>query len=93
MSDYFKRSGEKNLALETLEDGLTKVPSDRSLLKRYADLGGKKTFAPVPEATAQEQDGTVEAAGEADSSASAAESAPVEQVIGNETNPYCRFCP
>ncbi len=93
LSDYYKRSGEKNLALETLEDGLTKVPSDRSLLKRYADLGGKKTFAPVPEATAQEQDGTVEAAGEADSSASAAESAPVEQVIGNETNPYCRFCP
>ena len=94
LSDYYKRSGEKNLALETLEDGLTKVPSDRSLLKRYADLGGKKTFDPLPAASAPEPDRSAEAAGEPDSSsASAADSAPVEQVIGNETNPYCRFCP
>lgn len=93
LSDYYKSSGEKDLALKTLEDGLTKVPSDRSLLKRYADMGGKKTFAPLPEAAAQEQGPSAEAAGETGSSESAAESAPAEQVIGNETNPYCRFCP
>ena len=92
LSDYYKRSGEKNLALKTLEDGLTKIPSDRSLLKRYADLGGKKTFAPLPQAE-QNSSPEAEAGGESNPSASAAESAPVEQVIGNETNPYCRFCP
>ena len=95
LSDYYKSSGDKNLALKTLEDGLSKVPSDRSLLKRYADLGGKKTFAPLPETAAQDQEqgGGTEAGGDSGSAASTAESAPVEQVIGNETNPYCRFCP
>lgn len=90
LSDYYKSSGEKNLALTTLEEGLTKVPSDRSLLKRYAELGGKKTFAPLPE---PEQSSSPEAGGEPGASASTAESAPAEPAIGNETNPYCRFCP
>lgn len=92
LSDYYKSAGEKNLALTTLEEGLTKAPSDQSLLKRYADLGGKKTFAPVP--AAQEQNGSPpEAAADSGSTGSTAESAPAEPVIGNETNPYCRFCP
>lgn len=93
LSDYYKSSGEKDLALKTLEDGLTKAPSDQSLVKRYADMGGQKTFAPLPETAAQEPGSSAKADGETGSSASTAESAPAEQVIGNETNPYCRFCP
>ena len=101
LSDYYKETGKKELALAALEEGLAQSPTERSLLRRYESLGGRKTFAPPPVAEpaiepAQPQaqpDKQAEPATEADTPSPAAEQAPSAPPIGNSTNPYCRFCP
>lgn len=99
LADYYRETRNKSLALKTLEDGLTRSPEDRGLLRRYANLGGTKKFvAPPPKEAVVAETPVVEpspAAAEAavapTSNAQAAESSPAK--IGNEKNPYCRFCP
>lgn len=99
LSDYFRDARNKGQALKTLEDGLTHAPEDRGLLRRYANLGGKKKFVapPVPQAAAEPaaaEPTAPEAAGAAPETAAgheAAETPPVK--LGNDKNPYCRFCP
>jgi tetratricopeptide (TPR) repeat protein len=87
LSNYYADSGKKELALQTLEEGLGVSPEATSLKQRYADLGGTKTFtksetpqqdtAPKQEAPQPEQ----------------AEARRADEQIGSPTNPYCRFCP
>ncbi len=101
LSDYYKAAGKKNLALTTLEEGLAKMPDEPSLLRRYASLGGKKTFAPLPAVDPvaglpppqEQQDNPDEPAPQPDKSQPPEELTPPAQTIGNDTNPYCRFCP
>jgi tetratricopeptide (TPR) repeat protein len=105
LSDYYKEAGKKDLALTTLEEGLTQSPGDRTLLRRYSSLGGKKTFAlpaaaePVaePSPAAQQaatQDAPTTPVQEPDKALPAREEqTPPVPAIGNSTNPYCRFCP
>lgn len=101
LSDYYKETGKKTLALTTLEEGLTQSPGDPSLLRRYANLGGKKTFdlPPVAEPAAipvppQEQPAKLaEPATESDKPSPSTEQTQPIQPLGNSTNPYCRFCP
>jgi len=99
LSDYYRDARNKSMALKTLEDGLTHSPEDRGLLRRYANLGGTKKFEappPPPETVA-----TPEAAPPDTSAAASGPAAeprpPVEiqpyKEVGNEKNPYCRFCP
>lgn len=101
LSDYYKGNGKKELALATLEKGLAQSPTERSLLRRYESLGGKKTFAPPPVAEpavepvpSQEQPvKQAEPATEPDKPSPATEQTQPPQPLGNSTNPYCRFCP
>lgn len=107
LSDYYKEAGKKDLALATLEEGLTQSPGDRTLLRRYSSLGGKKTFAlpevaepaatpsPAPqEQTATQDEPETKADQEPEKVLPAGEEqAPPVPAIGNSTNPYCRFCP
>lgn len=44
LSDYYKDSGNKDLAIKTLEKGLSVAPDNKALKRRYAELGGTKTF-------------------------------------------------
>lgn len=94
LSDYYKEAGKKELALTTLEEGLSQSPTERSLLRRYERLGGKKTFAPPPAAElAVEPVPTQEHPVKQADTAVEPEQAPSVPPIGNDTNPYCRFCP
>lgn len=101
LSDYYKETGKKELALRTLEEGLAQSPTERSLLRRYESLGGEKTFAPLPLAEpavapvpSQElPDKQAEPATEPDKPSPTTEQTQPAQPLGNSTNPYCRFCP
>lgn len=103
LSDYYKESGKKPLALTTLEEGLTQSPGDPSLLRRYATLGGKKTFAPpavaepaaapAPPPSPDEASRQIDSPPESDKSVAAPVQTPPAPPIGNSSNPYCRFCP
>ncbi|MEW6590431.1 MAG: hypothetical protein AB1418_05285 [Pseudomonadota bacterium] len=98
LSDYYVDSKRKDLALQVLEDGLSVSPETSSLQRRYAELGGTKTFvrAPAPSGevvTTEEPRSTSEAIQPQHAEPAAeAPPRPAEQ-IGTPTNPYCRFCP
>ena len=97
LSDYYRDARNKGLALQTLEQGLTASPDERSLQRRYAELGGTKKFvAPPspPEVIAEPEESQPETSGTAGENETAlppVEIQPYKQ--GNDTNPYCRFCP
>lgn len=99
LSDYYRETRNKKQALKTLEDGLTESPEDRGLLRRYANLGGTRTFAappPPPEPVAvtpaaEPAAGEPAAAAEPEGAPAPAEQSPAK--VGNSKNPYCRFCP
>lgn len=98
LSDYYKETGKKELALTALEEGLVQSPTERSLLRRYESLGGRKTFAPPPVAEpavvpVPSQEQQAEPATEPDKPLPSADQTPSAPQIGNDTNPYCRFCP
>jgi hypothetical protein len=68
------------------------------LLRRYAKLGGTKKFVapPPPAETAAAPDATQPEASGDDATGTAGALPPVEiqpYKQGNESNPYCRFCP
>jgi tetratricopeptide (TPR) repeat protein len=88
LSNYYADSGEKELALQTLEDGLKVSPDTAGLQRRYAELGGTKTFskAEVPQQETQE-------ALQPEQAVQENEAPRAEEQIGSPTNPYCRFCP
>lgn len=97
LSDYYLDTKRKNLALQVLEDGLSVLPDTKSLQKRYAELGGTKTFAqaevpPQEPATTPEAISAPEAAQPVQEQQQA-EPPRIEEKIGTPTNPYCRFCP
>lgn len=94
LSDYYRETRNKALALSTLEDGLTQSPEDRALLRRYANLGGTRKFVALPpkeavvaETPAEPEAAAVEPAGDPQT----VERPPLK--IGTDKNPYCRFCP
>lgn len=95
LSDHYRDARNKSMALKTLEDGLTHVPEDRGLLRRYANLGGTKKFvappAPEPVATPEKPAEASAATPESAVTPPPAEVQPYKQ--GNDKNPYCRFCP
>lgn len=97
LSDYYRDARNKTLALQTLEKGLTASPEDRSLLRRYAQLGGTKKFVAPPSAPdvaadpAESQAETPSTGGESEIALPPVEIQPYKQ--GSDTNPYCRFCP
>lgn len=95
LSDYYKEAGKKEFALTTLEEGLAQSPTERSLLRRYESLGGKKTFAlPLVAEPSQEQPvKQAEPSSEPEKPVSSTEQTKPPQPLGNSTNPYCRFCP
>jgi hypothetical protein len=98
LCDYYKESGKKDLALKILEDGLTITPDDKAMLRRYAALGGKKTFVKKTERSKAEtvnteptpQSETIRQTG---STAQEAPLASPSNDTSDRTNPYCRFCP
>jgi tetratricopeptide (TPR) repeat protein len=47
LADFYLNVGKKQDALKILEEGLKQVPSARSLVRRYKELGGKSPL-PVP---------------------------------------------
>lgn len=92
LSDYYLDSKRKDLAIKVLEDGLSASPEALSLQRRYADLGGTRTFekpAAPPQEAAADKPETIQA----EPAPTASEPATPPGQIGSPTNPYCRFCP
>jgi len=104
LSDYYEDRKKNDLALKTLEEGLTHNPDAKSLLNRYKRLGGKKTFE-IPKAVEPEQEEKAEAevtatpASTEERSDATAEQTPTKEspepvtAPSDTPNPYCRFCP
>jgi hypothetical protein len=98
LSNYYVDSKRKDLALQVLEDGLSVSPESANLKRRYAELGGTKTFVqatpPAEEAAPTEGMRTDSETAPPQHTEPTPETPPrpVEQ-IGTPTNPYCRFCP
>lgn len=90
LSTYYADTGNRELAVRTLEEGLSAAPSAVTLQKRYAELGGTKRFsepgsgqdAATGQETARPEEHTPESA-----------PSRVGDQIGTPGNPYCRFCP
>jgi hypothetical protein len=103
LSDLYKKLGKKEMALATLRTALERFPTNKGLRRRYQEMGGD--LASIPAATAP----VIETQAPADGSDTSGDAAPVgsgpappaaqskpevsEQKIGNEANPWCRFCP
>lgn len=89
LSNYYADSGKKALALQTLEAGLGVSPDAAGLKRRYAELGGTKTFTRADGATQSstgKPDTPQPESGQHDERQAA-------EPIGTPGNPYCRFCP
>ncbi len=98
LSDYYADSGKKELALKVLEDGLTRVPDSTALMRRYASLGGTKTFAPPaasaePASSPAPEQGSAAPEAEFNSDSRKAQSADTPAPDATNRSPYCRFCP
>lgn len=99
LANAYAKSGNTAQALDVLKKGLDQAPSNKSLRRRYQELGGDlKAIADVPAVTTAEPVEPVQSEPSAVSEAAPALEKPAdtplpEQKIGNETNPWCRFCP
>ncbi len=101
LSDYYEDKNKKELALQTLEEGLTNKPDAKSLLRRYKRLGGRKVFVvTAPEETKselKEKDTaeTKETPIQVDDKPETQQNTASEpsKSGANKDNPYCRFCP
>ena len=96
LSDYYVEAGDKAQAIKVLEDGLTAAPTSEFLLRRYRNLGGKKTFEVPVEMKVPEPPSTLAPEKSDDDSKSVRQPEvmkvePTPEVRGG--NPYCRFCP
>ena len=101
LADYYKRTEQQKLALQTITEGLRHIPESRVLRRRYDELGGKKPYPEPHAATEPAADKKPDvASGGSSSTPKASEHAdakggsePDETTIGTPSNPYCRFCP
>lgn len=103
LADLYKKLGKKEMALATLKTALEQSPTNKGLRRRYQEMGGDLASIPsapasVPEAKAAPMDSgssskAVPATVEPTQSAEQNKPEVITPQIGNETNPWCRFCP
>lgn len=92
IAEIYEQTKQREKALAAVTEGLKRVPTSKSLQRRYKEYGGSMPFPepnvkkepepepePVKEAPVATQSGTTEA-----------DVQPIKQPPGN---PYCRFCP
>jgi tetratricopeptide (TPR) repeat protein len=103
LADLYKKRGKKDLALTTLKTALERFPTNNGLRRRYQEMGGD--LASIPAAPAAVKETQVPAVGSGNSNdvapakpdpgAAVVQGKPevIDQKIGNEANPWCRFCP
>jgi len=103
LAGLYKKLGKKDKALTTLKTALARSPTNKGLRRAYLEMGGDLASIPtapasVPEAkdAPKEPDKPdIAEPAQVETSPPVAQSKPevIEQKIGNETNPWCRFCP
>lgn len=98
LADLYAKSGKKEQALSVLKEGLEHSPTTNSLRRRYQELGGDLNAIPeIPVPAADPPEPVLsEVVSEPADAAKAAEpdtTTVTEPKIGNESNPWCRFCP
>lgn len=103
LADLYKKSGKKEMALATLKTALERFPANKGLRRRYQEMGGDLASIPTTLTPAvQSQPAPVESDKPGNAVPAQAEPTPpveqskpevIDQKIGSETNPWCRFCP
>lgn len=104
LASLYKKMGRKELALGVLKAALEKSPTHKGLRRNYQEMGGnlaeiaESTPPPVTPNPITEEPAT--SGSNPSISMDAKPSSPVanapaisDQKIGNQTNPWCRFCP
>lgn len=99
LASLYRKAGKKDQALGVLKSALEKSPEHKGLRRNYQEMGGNlAAIAEKPAAiAAPAADKPDEARADPASPKSADPVSPTpsvsEQKIGNQTNPWCRFCP
>ncbi len=107
LAELYKKRGKKQLALATLKTAVERFPTNKGLRRRYQELGGDLASIPAtppatPAAVKETQAPAVGSGNANDVAPAKSEPDPavvqskpevIDQKIGNETNPWCRFCP
>jgi tetratricopeptide (TPR) repeat protein len=94
LADQYAEHGKKREALNTLEQGLSHAPESRSLLRRYRELGGKKSFAAPSAPTVSGNSQTPNTQGtDISGNASAQPSVPIPAPNAAETMPATQPLP
>ncbi len=100
LASLYRKVGKKGLALGVLKAALEKSPEHKGLRRNYQEMGGD--LAAISDKPPAEVAAPVEAAAKASQADTASSKSPEpapstpsvsEQKIGNQTNPWCRFCP
>ncbi len=95
LADLYRKTGKKAEALAVIRQGLEHSPESKSLRRRYQELGGDPKDIPekAVEPAVVQAEPRVEPEAAASEAASREPVQLIEPKIGNETNPWCRFCP
>ena len=103
LADLYKKQGKKDLAFNTVKKALESNPANKGLRRRYQEMGGDlAAIQTTPEVVPEKMVSPVVGSNPGDVPESKVEPEPpitkttpevIEQKIGNEINPWCRFCP
>ena len=97
LADMYKKQGKHAQALAVLKKGLESSPSAKNLRRRYQEMGGDLSTIPKKSEPVEPQPSVavpeVEQAPARAVITSVPTTAATEQKLGNESNPWCRFCP
>lgn len=98
LASLYHQAGKKEVALSVLKSALDKLPEHKGLRRKYQEMGGNLTAVDEPPAItapAADKVDEVQAVPVSPESADPVPPTPSvsEQKIGNQTNPWCRFCP
>lgn len=93
---YYENNNKRTEALAVVMKGLSRVPDNETLRTKYVELGGEEPLPELSNKTTESLGPQITENGEPSSAKDVKDNwngAGTPEKIGNQNNPWCRFCP